>query len=429
MTAERRYFDEGLETMPRPALEAMQEERLIGEMVPWAWQRSPLLQAAWRAAGITPDDIKSMDDYREKVPYITKDDNKDPHGGLLCVDPKRTDIFRAVFSTSGTTGDPTPVPSPPPGPSILTREFWEMGCRPGDYFTHCLFTYRGPGIHHTIRAIGATPIFLDHSPADFPQFFRFSTQYRPTAMYSLSGPLILALEHMAPKMGVDLVDVFSSYKGIVYAGEPLGSRARGRLEEWGVDFFIHTGVGDVGAATECQEHNGCHIWEDIAFVESLDPAGDDPVADGERGELVASTLVDKIAPLLRYRSDDLVRITRQRCDCGRTHSRMWPLGRKGDEIVVEGVSVLPGDIWPAIEAVPETSAALFQVIRTGREQERLRLRVGYSQEAEGRLADVRTRVTDSVHAAVGVAPDVELVPNDVLLRQGPPHKIPRVTKA
>jgi phenylacetate-CoA ligase len=153
------------------------------------------------------------------------------------------------------------------------------------------------------------------------------------------------------------------------------------------------------------------------------------VADGERGELVASTLVDKIAPLLRYRSDDLVRITRERCGCGRTHSRMWPLGRKGDEVVVDGVSVLPGDIWPAIEAVPETSAALFQVIRTGREQNQLRLRVGYSQEAEGRLADVRTRVTDSVHAAVGVAPDVDLVPNDVLLRQGPPHKIPRVTKA
>ena len=147
-----------------------------------------------------------------------------------------------------------------------------------------------------------------------------------------------------------------------------------------MDLFVHTSGADIGAATEGREHDGCHIWEDIAFVEVLDPDGDAPVRDGERGELVGTTLVDKIAPLVRYRSDDLVRVTHERCACGRTHARMWPIGRKSDELLVGGVSVLPGDVWPAIEAVPETAAALFQVIRTAREVDTLRLRVGFASD-------------------------------------------------
>jgi phenylacetate-CoA ligase len=93
------------------------------------------------------------------------------------------------------------------------------------------------------------------------------------------------------------------------------------------------------------------------------------------------------------------------------------------------VSVLPGDIWGAIELVDETQAGLFQIVRTGREMDALRLRVGYATEGPKGLADLETRVTDSVASAVGVQPEVELVENAVLLRQGPPHKIPRVTKA
>jgi phenylacetate-CoA ligase len=433
---DERYFDAAVETMDRAALDRMQEDKLLGDLVPWAYERSPLIRDTWDRAGITAADVQTMDDFREKVPFLDKDairrfrdGRNDPYGGLLCLTPDdHPKLFSAVFSTSGTTGDPTPVPSVTAGPSILVREFWEMGVRPGDFFTYALFTFRGPGIHHTVRGVGATPLFFDHTPLELPNLLRFSKEYRPTGWYTVSSPLILGIEQLAPGMGIDPVELFSSYEGIVYAGEPLSARSRRLLDEWGVTPFIHTGVGDCGAATECREHDGCHAWEDVAFVETLDPDGTEPVGDGERGELVASTLVDKIAPLIRYRSDDLVRVTRATCACGRTHARMWPLGRKGDEVVVQGLSVLPGDLWPAIEAVPETRAALFQVVRTGRECDVLRLRVGFAGDGEP-PAGLRLRVCESVHAAVGVEPDVELVPNDVLLRQGPPHKIPRVVKA
>src|SRR5439155_20755565 len=141
-----------------------------------------------------------------------------------------------------------------------------------------------------------------------------------------------------------------------------------------------------------------HVWEDTALIEVLDPETGVPVGDGERGELVSTTLVNLVSPLVRYRSDDLVRFTREPCACGRTHGRVWPLGRKSDEVVVDGRSILPTDVWPAIESVAETSAGLFQVVRPERELATLRLRVGYARLTTG----LRDRVADAVHAELGV---------------------------
>ncbi len=435
----RRYFSPEIETMPRAEIEARRDERLLRDLVPWAYARSALIRETWDAAGVHPDDLRTIDDFREQVPFIDKDTirafrdrHDDPYGGLLCLDPGDPElkhVFSAIFSTSGTTGDPTPAPYAGRGPSFLVREFWELGTRPGDHFLHCLFTFRGPGIHDTIRGVGATPVFVDHQPEDVAQLFRFSRELRPTGWYTLSGPLVMMIEAAAAELGEDLEDTFASYRGVVFAGEPIGPRARARVESWGLSLFLQTSLGDVGAATECGEHDGCHFWEDTAFIEHLDPDGVQPAGDGQRGELVSTTLIDKIAPLIRYRSDDIVRLTTEPCACGRTHGRIWPLGRKSDEVLVDGVSVLPGDVWAAVESVTETEAGLFQVIRDRREVDVLRLRVGYAREGPRGLADVRTRVTDAVHATVGVVPDVELVDQAVLLRQGPPHKIPRVAKA
>jgi phenylacetate-CoA ligase len=434
--AGRRFFSPDIETRPREQIERERDERLLGDLLPWAYKRSPLIRERWDEVGVTIDDIRTMDDFHEKVPFLDKDAIRsyrdrhgDPYGGLLCLDPAMTDVFSAIFSTSGTTGDPTPAPYAGRGPSMLVRDFWELGCRPGDYFTYMLFTFRGPSLHDTIRGVGATPLFLDHSAADVPRLVEWSRRYRPTAWYNLSGPLVLALQRYRADSGDDLAEAFGSYRGVIFAGEPIGARSRRLVEdEWGLELFLHTAVGDVGAATECRQHDGCHFWEDTAYLEHLDPDGAEPVGDGERGELVSTTLVNKVAPLVRYRSDDLVRLTRQPCTCGRTHGRVWPLGRKGDEVVVQGRSVLPGDLWAAVEGVPETSAGLFQVIRPARQVDRLRLRVGYTDEGRRGLGDLRVRVAEAVETAVGVQPEVELVTVDELLRQGPPHKIPRVAR-
>jgi phenylacetate-CoA ligase len=277
-----------------------------------------------------------------------------------------------------------------------------------------------------VQSLGAVPVLFDFAPAEMERFCELSLEHRPAALYNFGGVLMHAVHDACERRGFDPRDVFSSYKGVVFAGEPLGPRFRALAREWGVELYEHSSVGDVTASFECREHDGLHYWEDTAFVECLDPGTGEPVGDGERGELVATTLFNRVAPLVRYRSDDIVRITREPCACGRTHARMWPIGRRGDEVVVAGKAVLPIDVWSAVESVDACALGLFQIVRTGREVDVLRLRVGYAPAFRDRLATVDDDVRAAVHGAVGVVPDVELVPDADLLRLGPPHKIPRV---
>jgi len=307
----------------------------------------------------------------------------------------------------------------------MYRDFWEMGVRPGDRVALVLFTYRGP-TYGLVQQLGAVPVLFDFTPDDMERFCELSLYYRPAALYNFGGLLMHTVREVCERRGFDPCDVFASYRAVVFAGEPLGPRHRALAREWGVELFEHSSVGDVTASFECRAHDGLHFWEDTAFVECLEPEGDREVGDGERGELVATTLFNRVAPLVRYRSDDIVRITRAPCACGRTHARMWPIGRRGDEVVVDGKAVLPVDLWAAIESVDACALGLFQIVRPARQVDRLRLRVGYATGWEHQLPAVDDDVRAAVHAAVGVVPEVELVREQQLLRLGPPHKIPRV---
>jgi len=427
-----RYFDPELETMPRADLDALQEEKLLA-LVPYAYERSGIVRETWDAAGVHPRDIRSTADFVERAPFIDKDAirsfrdrHKDPYGGLLCV-PEAELV--AIYSTSGTTGDPTPTPQGDSRSAVLAREFWELGVRPGDHMVMFLFTFRGVSVFRSMQGIGAVPLFFDHTPTELPRLASASARYQPTGLYLLSGPMIMAIDAMAPSMGIDPREVFAPYRGIVYGGEPLGPRARQLVDEWGVELFLHTAVGDAGAATECREHDGYHWWEDTVLVEHLSPDGGEPVAGDGRGEMVVTSLGDRVAPLVRFRTDDLVHVNRGTCGCGRTHGRIWPVARKTDEVVVDGKSVIPTDVWAAVESVPATSSGFFQVIRPARDLDRLRLRVGYREPLVQPIDAVRDAVAGAVAAAIGLVPDVELVPEAELLKLGPPQKIPRVAKS
>jgi len=425
----QRYFQPELETMPRADLEELQLDKLLSQL-PYAYEHSALVRETWDDAGVHPRDIRSMADFTERVPFLDKDAirrfrdrHRDPYGGLLCI-PERDLV--AIYSTSGTTGDPTPTPQGESRGSPLAREFWEVGVRPGDHMVMFLFTFRGVSVFKGMHEVGAVPLFFDHTPVELPRLAEFGRRYQPTGLYLLSGPLIMAIDAMAPAMGIDPKELFASYRGAVYGGEPLGPRARELVDAWGIELFLHTAVGDAGSATECAEHDGYHWWEDSVMVEHLEPDRTDPVGDGDRGEMVVTSLDDRVAPLIRFRSDDLVHLSRARCGCGRTHGRIWPLARKTDEVVVDGRSIIPTDVWAAIESVPATSSGFFQVIRPRRELDRLRLRVGYHAPLAEAEASVRDAVAAAVFAAVGLVPDVDLVPEADLLKLGPPQKIPRV---
>ena len=353
-----------------------------------------------------------------------RDERGDPYGGLLCVDPAD---LTGVGSTSGTTGDPTLVPEqwggPLREPSIITRDLWGWGVRPGDFVMLVLFTFRGPTYGLFQHSLQTTPILFDFDPAEMERFCELSRQYRPTAVYNFGSVLINAVKDVCDRRGFDPRDVFSSYVGVTFAGEPLSPRARALAESWGVELYEHGNVGDVTGSFECVAHDGLHAWEDTVLVEGIEED-----VDGRR-ELVATALNNHTSPLIRFRSDDIVRLSTDTCACGRTHVRMWPVGRKSDEVLVDGLSVLPLDVWGAVESVDACAMGLFQIIRTCRTVDRLRLRVGYASDWSAKLDGVRDGVRAAVLDATGTEPDVELVPNDALLRLGPPHKIPRVSRS
>jgi phenylacetate-CoA ligase len=430
-----RYFEPELETLPRAELEALQEQRLL-ELLPYAYERAGLYRETWDAAGVHPRDIRSLDDFRERIPFIDKDAIRayrdrcgDPFGGLLCIDPAD---LTSVMSSSGTTGDATLFAERwdeyPPLPTGFARDLWELGVRPGDYVLGGgAGMFRGR-IDSVYQLLGAIPLVVETSGGHWPEVFEVIRRYRPTYL-QLVGPIVVELEHQSAEH--DLREIFSCFKAASFAGEPLGARMRDKIRnQWGLELFIWTSAGDTGTAWECRAHDGCHLWEDTVLAEHLDPERNRAVGDGEIGELVATSLDNRVAPLIRYRTDDLVRLTRARCACGRTHARQWPLGRKGDETLVRGRAILPLDVWAAIEQLDETATGLFQIIRAAREVEELRIRVGYNPQRTRSLASLEERLRAAVAEAVGVEPRLELVTEqEILARSTSTAKLPRVARS
>ncbi len=426
------YFDRDSELMPRQAIAELQEQR-IAELAPFVYERSPLVRSLWQAAGVHPRDIRSVDDFRERAPTMTKDDIRafrdatgDSFGGVLCVEPRE---LSAILSTSGTTGDSTLFPEKWPTWSRLAswhaRFLWAIGLRPGDRVLCPGSTYRGP-FYEMYQMIGAVPIMSDTAKGDWNEIFELAQRFQPAAM-KVSGPGLVALAALEDQ--VDIAAMFSSIKVAIFGGEPLSARMRQRLEDWKLEVVSTTAAADVGIAMECLERDGHHVWEDEVLLEVIDPETGAQVADGQVGELVATGIDDMVAPLVRFASGDLVRVSRETCGCGRTHARMWPLGRRGDEVVVNGLAVLPMDVWGAIDAVPETSSGVFQLIKPAREVDVLRVRVGYNAAVTTDVNDLAERVAASIYAAVGVEPQLDMVDERALLAASPAGKVRRVAPA
>ncbi|MEB3071690.1 phenylacetate--CoA ligase family protein [[Mycobacterium] vasticus] len=428
-----RLFEPEIETMPRDKIAERQQARVI-EVVRLAYENSPMYRWWWARHNVRPDEIKSLADFTEKIPFISKDvirkwrdEHGDPFGGLFTGARQRVS---AVTSSSGTTGEPTffaeyhePFGNLAMG---LARPLWGHGLRPGDYALDQPTTFRGL-THHTMRLIGVTTVEIDTFIGSWRSVLQAIERYDIRYM-QLIGPLMAELERLSEHC--DMRAALAPLKFAGFAGEPIGSRLRARVrDEWNVKLVMWTSVGDIGTAWQCTEGDGYHVGEDGAFVECCDPISGAAVPDGSIGELVVTAIDDELAPLIRFRSDDLVRLDRTVCDCSRTHLRMWPVGRKGDRIVVRGRTVVPHDVWEVIEQCDETRAALFQIIRPTEELDELRVRVGYDTSRTASLAELRQRLMSCIEESVGVRPVLEMVDEQAIIaRASSAVKIPRVSK-
>ncbi|QRY48723.1 phenylacetate--CoA ligase family protein [Mycolicibacterium boenickei] len=409
-----------MERASREEIEALQEKRIL-ELVPYAFERSPFYRELWTQAGVSPSSINSIDDFLTRVPTFSKDDLRayraragDPFAGLLCVD--RSEIT-SVTSTSGTTGNPEPIPEiwsvAPPLPTVAMRDLWCVGLRPGDRVLIPAGSFRGL-FDSAFSALGLVPVFIDGWIGEGEQLLQAIQQY-DIRYLQLFLPTVLEWEKLEAKY--DLRAMLAPLKGAAFAGMPLGHALERKVREgWGVNLFTYTSAGDTGTAWEGVEHDGFHLWEDTVFAEARHPLTDELVDDGELGELIATDLDNLAAPYIRFRTGDLVRLNRQPAPSGRTHARMWVHGRKGDELSIAGKALMISDVWRHVESVPELSDGMFQVVYAGASAQ-LRIRLGYAPERTSDVGELRARAVQVLQESLEVPIDAEMISADDLLSQ------------
>lgn len=342
------YFNEEFETLPRAALEALQLKRLQAT-VARVYANVLFYKDSFDAAGIRPDDIKSLADLR-RLPFTTKQNMRDSYPYGLFAAPME-EIVR-IHASSGTTGKPTVVGYTQKDidtwSELMARSFVAAGAHKGDIihnaYGYGLFT-GGLGAHYGAEKLGASviPISGGNTKRQIMIMQDFgSTILTCTPSYSL---------YLAEEAAAEGVDIKTSKLKVgIFGAEPWSEAMRTEIEaNLGLDAIDIYGLSEImgpGVAIECiQEKHGLHIWEDHFIPEIINPETGQPVAEGEKGELVITTITKQGIPLIRYRTRDITSISYAPCTCGRTHGRIARMsGRSDDMLIIRGVNVFPSQI-------------------------------------------------------------------------------------
>jgi len=341
-------WNEEFETMPRPELEKLQLERLK-KVVAWVTERVPFYKELYAQAGVSADDIKSLEDIA-KLPFTTKQNLRDHYPfGMFAVSVNE---LKQIHATSGTTGKMTVT-----GYTENDMEVWAetmarvyaAGGTTADDIIHNAYGYGlftgGLGFHLGAQKIGATVIpvsgGLTKRQIEIMQDFG-STILNATPSYAL------VLAEAAAEMGVDLRKD-TKLKAGFFGAEPWTDRMREEIEEkMGLEAYDIYGLAEIigpGVSVECPYHCGLHIAEDHFYPEIIDPATGDPLGYDRMGELVFTTLTKEGLPLIRYRTRDRTTLHGEKCACGRTMVRMEKvLGRTDDMLIIRGINVFPSQV-------------------------------------------------------------------------------------
>jgi phenylacetate-CoA ligase len=330
----------------------------LKRIVKYVHDRSAFYRGRFDEHGLQPSDIGSVDQIQE-LPFTTKDDLRDqyPYG-----------LFSQIFGiteihvSSGTTGVPTLVGYSKNDVNlwsdVMARSFACAGVKPGDVFQNAygygLFT-GGLGFHY-----GAVELGLSVIPCSSGQTLRqlrIMQDLEPRIL-GCTPSYSLYLAEEARESGLDPRD--SSWEIGMFGAEPWSETMRAEIEEaLGITALDTYGLSEIigpGVAQECRQKNGLHLFSDVFFPEVIDPASGDPVAEGEDGELVITTLSKEAMPLIRYRTRDIVSLTTEPCACGRTSPRISRIkGRTDDMIVVRGINVFPSQVEHVLLGIPGTS--------------------------------------------------------------------------
>ena len=348
------YWNEKIETMPKEELQAMQLE-LLQKLVKNTYRDSKFYRERMDAAGVKPEDIKTLDDIR-KLPFMKKTDLRDNYPDKLFVRPY-SELVR-VHVSSGTTGKPTVV-----GYTAKDLENWaesldrgmtSFGMTKDDMLENAhgygLFT-GGLGVHDAATRMGVT--VLPTSTGNTNRQIDLMMDLPVTAIAGTPSYLF-HIADTCDQRGIDIRKDTKLRKAIA-GGEPWSESMRRKLQErTGIRVHNCYGASEFYGPMflECSEQCGVHVWADLCLMEVLHDDGT-PCKDGEKGNIVVTMLQKEAFPLIRYRIGDVSSITWEKCKCGRTHPRLDRIsGRADDMLVVKGINVFPSQIEAVIGEMP-----------------------------------------------------------------------------
>lgn len=414
------FFNPDIETMPRQELEQLQLERLKSTVKHCMY--SPFYQEKFKELGITPDDIKTLDDVR-KLPFTTKEDLRENYPFGICCVPMKECV--RLHSSSGTTGNPTVVLHTQKDldewANAVARCLWMVGSRPEDVFQNSagygMFT-AGLGFQYGAEKVGM--LTVPAAAGNTTRQIKFIKDFGTSVLHAIPSYASRIYEVMKEE-GVDPCKD-TKLRVLCIGAEPHSEEQRKRIEEnLGVKAYNSYGISEMmgpGVAFECQEQNGLHIWEDYFIVEIIDPVTLEPLPDGELGELVLTTINREGMPLLRYRTRDLTRIISGDCPCGRTHKRLARLqGRSDDMIILKGVNIFPIQIEKILLKFKELSTDYLITLESQKNGDTMTIDVELSQlftDDYKRLQQLEKDITRQLKDEILITPKVRLVPKGTL---------------
>ncbi|CDA92408.1 uncharacterized protein BN710_01626 [Ruminococcus sp. CAG:563] len=419
-----KYYQKEIECASPEKIRELQDERLV-KQVKHVWDNVPYYRKKMEEKGVTPDDIKGVDDLH-KLPFLSKADLRDAYPyGLLAAPLK--DCVR-IQSTSGTTGRRVVA--------FYTQhdiDLWEDCCARAIVaaggtnedvvqiaYGYGLFT-GGAGLHGGSHKVGS--LTLPMSSGNTDRQLQFMIDLQSTILCCTPSYAAYLAESIHERGLRDKIKLKAGIFGAEAWSEKMRQEIQNQLGIKAYDIYGLTEISGPGVAFECSDQKGMHINEDHFIAEIIDPDTGEVLPDGTQGELVFTSITKEAFPLLRYRTRDICVLTREKCSCGRTLVKMCkPMGRSDDMLIVKGVNVFPSQIETVL--IEQGYQANYQIIVDRvNNSDTLEVMVEMTQDNFsdnlGKITEMEKSLVAALKAMLGIYTKVRLVaPKSITRSEG-----------
>ncbi len=406
--------------MAKSELIKLQEERLR-KLMTYLRDHSNFYKKLLKNEKIDFNDIKTLHDLK-RLPFTSKQDFRDNYPtGMFCVP---LDKLVRYHASSGTTGRPKIVGYTKNDihewSKSLARGLISLGIGKDDViqnsYGYGLFT-GGLGFHYGAEMIDATIIPTGAG----------GTERQITLMQDLESTVMtctpsyfLHIAEIVESLGINLRKDTKLRAG-VFGAEPWSEDMRQRIEDsTGIKAYDVYGTSELSGPlfTECIHQNGLHVWADQYIVEIINPTTGEVLDDGERGELVVTTLLKEALPLIRYRTGDITNIISEKCECGRTSPRIMRIhGRTDDMLIIRGINVFPSQVESVLLKIPELSENYQLIITRKHELDRMAIKIEVSKiYKKSEFLSIKKKIINDLRNVLNLSVDVELVEAGVIPR-------------